>query len=464
MAKITVNIITEDKGKKQEKTMEFVVKDQKKWEEENYKIGCAVAREITKQGLKLLDEELFEEHPESWKSEGFQKRTRVTRFGSFKVKRRIYVDKEGKWHFLLDEYLQWPAYLKATPSFIGSVMELSSQIPFGQVVETLKKLVAGVLSRSTIHRMLQEITGYVTNAEKAQWEFCFQEAVLPESGKRKVPILFVEVDGVWVHNQQENQKHYELKNGIVYEGWELIGDERYALVNKRVYSHSDPIIPFWEGISLMMDRYWDMSSLKLLAIGGDGANWVESGKEEMPFSVFQCSGFHLSRACGIGWENGSYIYNAIRNGESIILNQKEQPGEKASKARCYVLKRLKTGMDWRKQIHGFMDIPPGARSLGAIESNEDKIFANRMKKRGLSWTISGAQKMGKGVQLTYNGEWTPWCKRDIPKPTEQKGFLSFDLFHESDKKASLPALESPEASRPWGRAIKDLVFPNPLLN
>jgi hypothetical protein len=34
-----------------------------------------------------------------------------------------------------------------------------------------------------------------------------------------------------------------------------------------------------------MDRYWDLISVKLIVIGGDGAGWVESGKEEMPFSV-----------------------------------------------------------------------------------------------------------------------------------------------------------------------------------
>jgi len=62
--------------------------------------------------------------------------------------------------------------------------------------------------------------------------------------------------------------------------------------------------------------------------------------EEIPYSVFQASGFHLSRACNIGLENGSYIYAAIRNGDSIILNQKEHAGDKASKARSYVMNRL----------------------------------------------------------------------------------------------------------------------------
>lgn len=188
MAKITVNIITQDADKKQEKSMEFVVSDdQKNWEEEYYQIGCCIARELSKQGLKALDDKLFSEHPESWESECFRKRTRVTRFGSFKVKRRLYKDKEGNSHFLLDEYLNWPSFQRATPSFIEPLMELACQAPFRQVVGTLKKLVAGVLPRTTIHRILQEITGYVADSEKTQWEGCFQGAALPEPGRRKFP-------------------------------------------------------------------------------------------------------------------------------------------------------------------------------------------------------------------------------------------------------------------------------------
>jgi len=91
---------------------------------------------------------------------------------------------------LLDKYLNWPAYQKATPSFIEPLTKLASQVPFRQMVETVKKLVAGVVSRSTIHETLQEIAGNVTEAEKAQWEACFQKWVLSEPGKRKVGILF----------------------------------------------------------------------------------------------------------------------------------------------------------------------------------------------------------------------------------------------------------------------------------
>jgi hypothetical protein len=115
-------------------------------------------------------------------------------------------------------------------------------------------------------------------------------------------------------------------------------------------------------------------------------------------------------------------------------------------------------------MEGIMEIPPDARGLGAIESNEDKLFANRMKKRGMSWTILGSQKMGKGIQLSFNDEWKPWCGRNKPKSMTQKEHVSFDLFDEPYRNASFPALEGSHASRPWVKVIRDLVSLNPLYN
>jgi len=55
-----------------------------------------------------------------------------------------------------------------------------------------------------------------------------------------VKVLYTEADGVWVHLQREGQSHYELKSGICYEAWRRLPqkEERYELVNKRVYCQS----------------------------------------------------------------------------------------------------------------------------------------------------------------------------------------------------------------------------------
>ena len=59
----------------------------------------------------------------------------------------------------------------------------------------------------------------------------------------------------------------------------------------------------------------------------------------------------------------------------------------AFRDREYVESNLVNGVDWRNRVP---NAPSDAQSLGTMESNGDKLTANRMKKRGMSWVIRGA--------------------------------------------------------------------------
>jgi len=267
-----------------------------------------------------------------------------------------------------------------------------------------------------------------------------------------------------VHLQREGKKkRYELKNAIAYDDWERLPqkDERYRLVHKRVYCHSDGGIPFWEGAMLEWHKHWDLGFLKLIVLGGDDAPWIDAGTDELPFCVRNLSGFHLSRSCRRGWKNGKEVYEVIRSGRvnELIVSPVQRSGKTAKKNRKYVLERLEKGMDWRKKMkvtEMASIVPEGARGLGAIEGNEANLFADRMKDRGMSWTIPGAQHMGKVIQLVANGDLRKWCGRK-PSGLGKKSNLSFDLF-DSSNRTSIPALESPHASRPWGRVIRQMTM------
>jgi hypothetical protein len=50
----------------------------------------------------------------------------------------------------------------------------------------------------------------------------------------------------------------------------------------------------------------------------------------------------------------------------------------------------------------------GLRGLGAIEGNIDKLIANRMKRRDMSWTIKGAQRMSRLISLREMGKLHSW--------------------------------------------------------
>jgi hypothetical protein len=280
-----------------------------------------------------------------------------------------------------------------------------------------------------------------------------------------------------------------LKNAIAYEGWERLAgqEERYRLVGKRVYSHCQSVakeqgVSFWEGASLEWDRHWDLSQVEKILVGGDGAKWIDQGVEEFLGSERQLDGFHLARACrrGWGWEKGAEIYQGIRLGEvsqalEVMKEAKEEDkGEQTDQAwvkqaRNYVENHLYDGVDWRYRKGG-EEIPEGARGLGTMESQEDKLFANRVKKRGMSWTIKGVERMGKVIQLRANGELGRWCGRSKPslRPSAEESGLSWSLFEALNQgeldRGGVPIFKGPHGSRPWVQEVRKLLYSPHLLN
>jgi hypothetical protein len=461
-------IIKDDHGKQVEISVEL--DDDENWEEKCYQIGCGTARSVAKLWMKAIEERLFQEKDRDMRSECFRERIRVTRFGDFTVRRRLYKDKVGNSHFLLDEYLNWIPYKQSTPSLRASLVDLATRATFRYVGNALENLTAGVLSVSTIHRVLQEVSQAAIQSERKEWEDCFQEGKYPVAGECRASFLYTEADGVWLHLQREKQKHYELKSGIAYDGWERLSQtqERYRLVNKRVYCHSDGGMPFWDGAGLAWHKHWDLGYTKLIVVNGDDANWIDNGTDAMGFCVRQLNGFHLSRSCQCGWKQGKEIYDIIRSGAMWTGESNEHTGKTAEKSREYVLKCLKKGVDWRKKLEAIApalasEIPDDARGLGATEGNISNLFADRMKDRGMSWTIPGAQHMGKAIQLSFNGELGKWCGARPSDNGEhgrkQQERPSFDLLESKSApyaRGHLPALVGPHTSRHWVTVLRNM--------
>ena len=108
-------------------------------------------------------------------------------------------------------------------------------------------------------------------------------------------------------------------------------------------------------------------------------------------------------------------------------------------------------------------IPEDARGLGTMEGNQSHLFSDRMKDRGMSWTVKGAQHMGKAIQkaiqLVANGELGKWCGANPTESDRQE--LSFDVFDSqhitrNTARGGIPTLNGPHASRPWAKAIRQL--------
>ncbi len=103
---------------------------------------------------------------------------------------------------------------------------------------------------------------------------------------------------------------------------------------------------------------------------------------------------------------------------------------------------------------------------GAMECNVDKFIAHRFKKRGMSWSVKGAQSLIKIKEAIANNEWDLWWqgRRDQriqidPEPLRQ--LTSKDFWMKEDDKPplmemTLPALHGPDRNEPWAKVIREI--------
>ena len=101
--------------------------------------------------------------------------------------------------------------------------------------------------------------------------------------------------------------------------------------------------------------------------------------------------------------------------------------------------------------------------LGAIEGDVDKLVANRMKKRGMSWAVKGAQRMAKLISLREMGKLhSRITQKDKPRVSQRPGRETI-----KDKRApgkdngtwlevGVPALYGPHQNRPWAKILQAL--------
>jgi len=449
----------------------------RRWENQIFQQVCAAGQREASEYLDLLEENLFAQRPAGWVAIGFRERTLVTRFGEVRIQRRLYQDRLGEYHFLLDEYLGLNANQAATSEMQAMCTILCGEISFRKAADFLEQWLTGLLSHSTCWRLLQRTGAAAAEAREEEVEAVFSRGEpIAQAGKRIVERLYMEADGVYVRLQRQPQKHLELCSAIAYEGWERMSGKReaYRLHEKQVYCHVGDRVSFWEGASLAWAHQWDLRQVHEVIIGGDGAAWIRSGVEEFCGASWQLDGFHLARACrqAFGAQAGRELYQALRTGDAaeIQMSLSRTPvrqGKQAQRASRWVEKvaQEKWGLDWRVRQDSTLD---NARGLGCMEGNQAQLLAARMKGKGRSWSPKGAYHMAKVQELLANGEVQRWCfrhkHREIPKTRYTRHPHSQRYSPDQWMQAAVPAFYGPSPNAPWVQYLHQLIHPTCLLN
>ena len=452
-----------------EKVDEFrekLKKDVGRWEEETFGFACDLARTLAKDVLEELDNELMQERDDGMKVIGSKEHWLTTIFGDIRIRRRLYRDKGGDYRFLLDEKMGFEKGSHVNPEMKKLAVLGSTRYTFREVEQNIKAIFPWGISHTTVHNLASKVADSYIAEEEKEVNALFEDGVIPESKDKAVSHLMVEADGVSVALQREKERKVEVKVGIAHEGWRKISKERYKLKEKSVYSGIMSGGRFWEGFSLTLAKKYDLSQIGKIIVGGDGAPWVKRGAD-MLGGLYELDRFHLKRALHRGLDSDSLVaevYQACIIGEIDKVDrlltgaQEKADGDEAKeimKLRGYLMENCYGLRDYRLVVDG-----DGLRGLGAIEGNVDKLIADRMKKRGMSWTRRGADRMARLISLREMGNLNTWVKyQSKPQhiPSREKTMLKGTQCQDRDNgvwlSAGLPALHGPHSGRPWVRVL-----------
>lgn len=405
-----------------------------------------------------------------------------TCLGPVRVARRQYRDGKGRRQCLLDEVMGMGRYCHTTVKVKELALEMASFMPYRRSAEVLQKASAIDLPHQTIWRMVGKAADPYLAKKAQELKWFMDTGEIPQGEGKQVSRLLVEADGVILSLQREKERRAEVKLGIAYEGWEKVGKDRYRTVNKTAFASVAGKDDFWSGLSLKLQKTYDLGGVKDTIVGGDGAGWIKEGASYVN-GRFQLDRYHLNKelcfAFGRDNQAKGMVWQACERGDAeaslaiIAEAMKSTKGEQSlrmARTYRYIQENISGLGDYRLSLG---EEGNALRHTGAIEGNIDKLIVRRMKNQGMSWTLKGISRLLCVRFLIMEKRLTGWIESEkhpdttsritLPKRRIRRIVTRLSI-QEPDEwiRAKIPALYGPHASRPWVKMLKSLSDGAPL--
>ena len=405
--------------------------------------------------FEMLDAKIHEQRPKMWQNLGTAPRSLLTECGEIQFRRHIYWDERGRRLMPLDMLLDIRPYARNSKKIEAMGACLAADSSYRQAARLLSYAIKQELSPSTLCRMVQRV------GKKVQaWE-----AEERDPGKVAAPILYCEADGVYIHLQREAQKKAEVKVGMFYTGKTSIGQNRYRCENKVTTCQLGISTLDWQvHLRELAYAHYNFDTVKMAVVGGDGANWVQNS-----FDLLGLPAVHLL--------DRFHVLRSLKRGYASVLNTSELSKTLFTKGFDEIAPQLqagfaKVGTPLRKrqtETYTYLDAHKNSlvsldqrglsysfSSLGVMEGNVDKLVRQRMRGRGLSWSLSGAQCMlavlrHKDLIKSQAFLFLPLVQPHhqlVNRPVKRSPSIWNSTTY------SIPAFSGTSASQPWVQLLK----------
>lgn len=387
----------------------------KEIEQEIFRFVCKLGQELTKEMLEEYDRYL---HDKRNKSELRDKGTRGTSvktvYGDVQYERYVYMtrDEYGTNHsvYLLDENLKINGIGLISENYVDLLVSSITEMSYRNCALKATEMTGLPISHAGVWNIIQKL-GEKLESDESELRAADKKKHL--KGRREVPVLFEEADGVWLtlQGKDRERRHFpkaEMKAAIAYDGWKSEGQGRYSLDGKVVTAGFEKAAVFQKTRESMIAAEYDLDEVQVRFINGDGASWIKKTQDKE--TVFQLDPFHRNKSIR---ENLAHP-KAVRDVTELLKEHKidevfeyleiyrdsldkDADIENVNKLISYFTSNREGLLPYQERGIEIPESPEGLvyKNMGTMENHIWSIIARRMKHNHTSWSIKGGNHLAK---------------------------------------------------------------------
>ena len=270
----------------------------KELEQKVFKYVCELGCEITKIILESYDKELAATRDtKQYRDKGGRKTSIKTVYGDVEYRRRVYrtnlEDGEEAYVFLLDEAMQMDKIGLISTNLAEKIAMTVTESPYRVTAEAISNTCGQSISAGGVWNVMQRLGERISEEE----DHAVKQMNADQSeGQKEVPVLFEEMDGVWLNMQDEHHKKMkkqEMKVFTMYEGWDAEKEKqnRSTLVEKTMLAGMEKSSEFHEKREACIRKKYNADEIQQRILNGDGGNWIKEPYDAEV--IFQLDRYHV---------------------------------------------------------------------------------------------------------------------------------------------------------------------------
>lgn len=402
-------------------------------EQKIYKYVCGLACEITRVMLENYDAELAEgRDKKQYRDKGCRTTTIKTVYGEVTYSRRVYqtrTEDGSRAHvYLLDKAMQMDKIGLISTNLAEKIAMTVTESPYRVTADAISGTCGQSISHGGVWNLVQRLGDRIS--EEEQYAVRQMEADQAE-GKEALPVLFEEMDGVWLSMQDRSHKKVkkqEMKVFTMYEGWDAQSQGRSRLVNKTMLAGMEKSTEFHQKREALIEKKYAAEEIGQRVLNGDGGSWIREPYD--PDTIFQLDRFHIHQDIRRKLKEKEAqntvmeLFEAKKIEEmleyiqiyadSVASNDENDKRSREAKRLYEYLWNNKAGLlPYQERGIKLPEAKEGVvyKNMGVQENQNCTVITMRMKHRRMRWSESGANNMAKALYRKENRELTDTIER-----------------------------------------------------